>query len=227
MYRLAASIAIPCLSFATPAAADCRVSGLIAKVITPPNSEIPDGGGFVVAAIAHHDGALAPGDAAVRPKWHARIGSTAITPTIELLAPGLATYRVTKTGSSSLEDDSGEVVGRATIASTKRDRLAAPRVRGLRYERSPNTMHSSEIVTAELDEKIPDGALAIVVSDLKGKPRSFHVIQPGKPITPYYRFDCTPLPNGTIASHKGDRVTLSWVDAAGRKSPESAPITIR
>ncbi|MBA3499454.1 MAG: hypothetical protein H0T65_03720, partial [Deltaproteobacteria bacterium] len=49
----------------------------------------------------------------------------------------------------------------------------------------------------------------------------------GSVFYPYLQRDCLTLPNGTVPSKKGDKVTLFWVDAHGRKSAFTKPMTIK
>ena len=55
------------MALAADARADCDVSGLVARVLTPTNTIVPGDGGIVVAAMVDERGKLDPGDAASAP----------------------------------------------------------------------------------------------------------------------------------------------------------------
>jgi len=78
-----------------------------------------------------------------------------------------------------------------------------------------------------LDGPPPAGVVALVLADAKGKPRSFGLVaDAATEIQVYAHGRCGVVPNGTVESSIGDKVTLFWVDASGRKSPASKAMTI-
>jgi hypothetical protein len=67
----------------------------------------------------------------------------------------------------------------------------------------------------------------MVLADAKGKARSFGVVsKDDKEVTVYAHPRCGVVPNDTVESKVGDRVTLFWVDASGRRSPASKAVTV-
>ena len=226
MYRLAAFVVASIALVSSSAAGDCAFSGLAAKVITPANAIVPGDGGIVVAAVTDHHGALSPGDEAVHPGWRLRVGPDLLKPPIEVIAPGLAIYRVAVANAFKveLENDKHEVVGTVRPARGSGDPLAAPQLKRAWFE--PNhSRHGSERVGVEVDGAVPATAIALVVADAKGTPRSWTLVD-GQALYPYTSASCLALPNGTIGTKAGDTITVFWVDAGGRRSAASKPIHV-
>lgn len=213
------------LALLLPAAADadCALIGLTPKVLSAPDVAIADGGGIVVGAVSEDRAPLDNGDIAVQTDWKFVVPKGTITPAIESLAPGLAVYKTTA-DTVELQNATGEALAKATRAA-KRDKLAAPKIKEIRYD-APISRRSVVKVEVTLDGTAPPGAIALVLADAKGKARSWTKAE-GTVLTPYYQRDCLALPNGTQPSKKGDRVTLFWVDASGRKSAFTKPMTIK
>lgn len=213
------------LAFVVPghADADCALIGLVPKVLSAPDVVLADDGGIVVGAIAEDRAPLDRGDVAVQKAWRYVLPRGAFEPGIEALAPGLAVY---KTGAVVLDlrNGKGETLARATRGG-KRDKLAAPAIKSIRYD-APISRRQVVKVEVTLDGQVPAGAIALVLADAKGQPRSWTKAE-GTVLTPYYQRDCLTLPNGTVPSKKGERVTLFWVDASGRKSAFTKPMTIK
>jgi hypothetical protein len=227
MLRLALAVVVAALALpARPATADCAFSGLSAKVVTPANTIVPGDGGIVVAAVADLHGTLSQGDEAVHPGWRLRIGSDVLAPPIEVIAPGLAIYRVAVANAFKveLETDKHEVVGTVRPARGSGDPLAVPQLKRAWFE-SNDGRHGHERVGVELVGAVPATAVALVVADTKGTPKSWTLLD-GGPLYPYRSASCVALPNGTIGTHAGDTITLFWVDAGGRRSAASKPIKV-
>jgi hypothetical protein len=205
-----------------PAFADCALWGLEAKPLTPPGTAIPQDGGIVVGAVPEPSGKLEPGDVALQVRW--RIGGA--KPTLVSLAPGLAVMRVPP-GKGAVVDASGKPVIEVKTTGTKRQPLTAPKVSAIVYEKRARR-RSMERVLVTLDD-VPKTAIAIVLSDAKGTPRSWQPIkQPtdGKAVAAYLQTDCQALPNGTVPSRAGDVVTVQLVDELGRVSAATRPLKI-
>ena len=200
--------------------------GLAPKVLTPAGTVVPGDGGIVVAAVAEQRGKLDPGDAAVRPDWRLRVGSDVIKPPIATIAPGLAVYRVAVANAydAKLEDGAHAVVATVKPARRGGDALPAPRFKRIWYAEQ-HSRHGNSAVSVELDGEAPAGAIALVLADAHGVARSW-TRTGGLVLSPYSSPDCVALPNGTIPSKDGDRVTLFWLGADGRVSPATPPIAI-
>ena len=214
------------LALAADAHADCAVSGLAARVLTPASTVVPGDGGIVVAAMNDRSGKLDPGDAAVQPGWRLRVGSDMIKPPIATIAPGLAVYRVAVANAydAKLEDDHHVVVATVKPARRGGDALAAPAIKRIWYLEQ-HSRHGGTAVTVELAGDAPTGAVALVLADAKGTPRSWGPAG-GTTLSPFSSPDCAALPNGTIPSKAGDKVTLFWLGADGRVSPATKPLVI-
>lgn len=209
------------------AAGDCAFVGLTPKVITPADTVVPGDGGIVVAAMPDGHGQLAPGDAAVR-SWKLRIGGDTVKPPVDVIAPGLAVYRVAAANVFKVElvTETGEVVATVKASRTTGEALPAPSIKRARFERVGNR-HVSQHVAVELAGARPAHVVALVLADAKGTPKSWTTIADATTeIFPYNARDCQALPNGTTPTKSGDTVTAFWVDAGGRRSPASKPIVV-
>ncbi len=197
--------------------------GLTAKVVNA-DTAISQDGGILVAASREAQGPLDKGDVAVHLDWRFRGATGLVKPTIEMIAPGLAVYRLPATGPIVLEDAKHSVVAKATGVAAAKERPAAPRVTSIRYT---NLLHrrSRTMVTVTLDAAPPAGTVALVLADGKGVPRSWGFVT-GAKVDVYSSGDCVALPNGTLPSTSGDKVSVFFVDDAGRKSDASKVTTI-
>ena len=202
--------------------ADCALMGLVPKVLTKAETLAPDGG-IVVGAVSQDRGPMENGDIAVQTAWKFVVPKGTITPTIESFAPGLAVYK-TSADAFELQDDAGTSLAKATHGD-KRDKLAAPKVKSIKYD-APISRRSVQRVEVTLDGAVPAGVIALVLADAKGKPKSWGLAE-GSVFYPYMHRDCLTLPNGTVPSGKGDKVTLFWVDEHGRKSAFTKPVVIK
>jgi hypothetical protein len=226
---LALAAAITLLSPSSPAeAAPCAITGLSPKVLSRPGVTIPSDGGIVVAAESGPGGKLAGGEVAEQKGWRFRVRSGRIAPTsIDIIAPGLAVYRLpARADAAVLEDDAHAVVARAQLSKDARPRLPAPKIKQVLYAVSRGGRRTSTMVTAELDGTAPSDAVALVIADASGKPRSWAHAQGGSSLWLYAGGGCSMKPAGTEISNPGDKVILFWVDAAGRTSAPTKALTV-
>jgi hypothetical protein len=229
MHRLVLVIILAVLGFVPSVArADCAMWGLAPKVLTPASALVSRDGGIVVASIPEARGKLDPGDPAVQSSWRITIAGDSIKPPIDVLAPGLAVYRVAVANAFKVELTNGDKV-LATVRPTRDriDPLAAPKVTRVWFE-DARSRHSITRVGVELEGDAPAGAVALVMADDQGVPRSWALAGAGKGRTlyTYSSGDCLALPNGTIPSKAGDKITLSWVDSTGLRSAATKPLQI-
>ncbi len=231
MLRLALLASLPVLARSPVVSADCAFVGLSAKALTP-SGAVPADGGILVAAVPDEAGKLDPGDAALKAPW--RFKNVAVNPSWRSLAPGLAVM-VVPTKATELIDTTGKLVLTVKATDAKPTTvLGAPKISAVTLE----PMHSrrqSERITVSFDD-VPAGAVAIVLSDTKGKPRTWKLIEatkptsgrPAKPIVlPIYGAGrCTSMPNGTLPSKAGEAVVVQFVDQFGRLSPASRSIKV-
>lgn len=206
------------LSSSHLAGADCDMVGLTPMVISPPASTIT--AGVVVGSIGLQRAKLEPGDVAVQPGWRLKKGK----PAIKTIAPGLAIYGVT--ADDELFDAAGKSLFKIKVG--KAAALPAPTVTKATHSGKRGGYHEPERVKLELASPLPPTAVAVILHDAKGTPRSWWTTSAGaKEIYGFYQLDCTPLPNGTVPSAVGDAIKISYVDAGGAVSPLSAAIMIK
>jgi len=214
-------------ALAPAAEAKCARWGLKADVLTPTGAAIAADGGILVGAVEASDAALDSGDTASQPGWRLRIGSAVATPTQVPLAPGLVLYRLPANATEGrLIDDHRATVGTVTVGP-KTATLGAPKLKRIGRDARGGRRPSSRI-TVELAAPAPIGAVILVLADAKGKPRSWGKLTATGEIK-ILAFDqgrCRVLPNGTVESKPGERVTAFFVDASGRKSPLSAAVAV-
>jgi hypothetical protein len=170
---------------------------------------------------------LASGDAAVQSGWRFRIDGAVQAPKIETLAPGLAVYRPPgKATRAQLEDGGKTVLVKVGFGQDKPLALAAPKVKTITH-RAARGRRPFARIEVELGEAVPPGAVAIVLADAKGTPRSWGRVDAGNArAVALDRTRCSVLPNGTVESAPGDKVMVFWVDRGGRRSPASSAVAI-
>ncbi|CAN5922569.1 hypothetical protein BH11MYX3_BH11MYX3_08710 [soil metagenome] len=211
------------LASSAPASAKCAMSHLRPKVIT--TAPVASGGGILVATEQVSYDVSDRGDA-TQPTW--RFAGTQTAPTIDIIAPGLAVYRL-PAGARSVKLVAGKTtIATAATSTAKPATLAAPKVRSIRHDQSLGR-RASAFTRVTLDGAVPAGMVALVLADAKGTPRSFGLIErdpAATEITVYAHSRCGVVPNNTIESSIGDKVTLMWVDQSGRVSPASKVVTV-
>jgi len=208
------------------AAGDCASAPLQAKVVTKAGAEIPSDGGILVASTYTSGPVAEKNEDAVQSGWRLR-GKKLTAPKIDVLAPGLAVYRVVFDGPAAveLEDADHKVVATVTASKAKATAIAAPKVKSLVFTQTMSR-HSSQVATVQLSADPPAGATALVLVGQKGKATSWGEVVPGRVQAPYAHDDCAMLPNGSSAPVAGEAVTLFWVFPDGRRSEASAPVKV-
>lgn len=204
------------------AEAKCAMSHLRPQVLT---KEASAGGGIVVATEQVPYDVKDEGDA-VQPTWKLRMAGATSAPKIDVIAPGLAVYRLPAASGDATLLDGTTVIAKVTTIKTQPVQLLAPRVKGVRHEKTVGRRSSAYTIVA-LDGSAPEGVVAMVLADGTGKARSFGLVTKGaKEITVYAHPRCGVVPNDTVESAPGDKVTLFWVDASGRVSPATKAISV-
>lgn len=219
-------LALASLVALVPSAADayCKsVTGLAPSIASPSGFDLPADGGIVVGAFGA-DVPLPTGDPAVQTGWRIRTDGGRETPRIVTLAPGLVVYRAsTRAGRIELEDERGESLAWVRATNRKRPVLAAPDATAAEVVFGGGTVR----IGVELATKAPKEAIALVLADRNGTPRSWSLVQRGSTKQHAYAQNrCQVVPNGSVLSQAGEQVTFFWVDRAGRVSPASKPITL-
>ena len=204
------------------AEAKCAMSHLRPQVLT---TQASAGGGIVVATEQVPYDVKDEGDA-VQPTWKLQIGGATSVPKIDVIAPGLAVYRLPAAAGDATLLDGTTVIAKVTTIRTQPVQLVAPKVKGVRHEKTVGRRSSAYTIVA-LDGAVPAGVVAMVLADTKGKARSFGLVEAGaKEITVYAHGRCGVVPNDSVESKPGDKVTLFWVDASGRVSPATKAVTV-
>lgn len=167
---------------------------------------------------------LPTGDPAVQTGWRVRTVAGIETPSLATLAPGLVVYRsAARSGRIELENDQGESLAWVRATRRKQPALAAPDVTSAEVVFAGGTVH----IGVELATKAPKEAIALVLADSKGTPRSWSLARPGWTTqNAYAQNRCAVVPNGSVLSQAGEKVRFFWVDRAGRVSRASQLIAL-
>lgn len=209
------------------AAANCARMHLQPRVLTASVAVPVDGGGIVVGTqnVPYDQPELGE---ALQKSWGFLTGRDISQPVITVLAPGLVVYGVQPNTRTTGElNDGTKVIAKLTLTRSKVAKLPAPKVKAIRHEQPPNRRWSPR-TTVTLDGSAPADAVAVVLVDGKGNARSWREVKAGAAeVEVFGRGRCEVLPNGTLASRVGDKVTIAWVDRYGRLSAASKAVTIQ
>jgi hypothetical protein len=207
--------------------ADCAFWGLAAKVATPAKTSLTGGGGILVYADPVVDAPLTDNDVAMDAKFTLRDGST---PKKTKIAPGLVVYEMPFVDQSTPVElfDGKKVVGSVIGDKSKVAQFPAPKLKSIALYERRHMMHSSDTIEMELDGDLPADVWGVVIVDAKGKARAWNAIDPkDKKVVVYNRWDCRALPNGTVPSKIGEKVSVFFVNAHGRTSDRTQLMTIK
>lgn len=192
-------------------------------------------GGVLVRSTTNFDfsNGEEPGAAnAINKSWRFSDGAKQYEPTLVTLAPGLVLYLPPKgvTGALTLLDGKVERA-KVTIGTDKPALLAAPEATSARMVKVPVRWGHLLQVHA-VTKSTPAGAVAVVVFVTKNKKpvaRSWKLVDPSKTefIVAGTEGRCDPGTPGEVLSKAGDKIQLAWVDAHGRLSALSKPVTIQ
>lgn len=228
MLRLVAPVlATLAVASSSPAAADCAMYGLIPTPLTPDGTVLPPDGGILIGAIADLKGTLDKGD----PTLTAYQWKGGATMKARSLAPGLSVLPAQT--STVVVDAAGKQVLVVKHTNDKHKKLEVPKVSGVTHEKKLSRRNVERLLVAF--DHVPIEAVAIVISDATGKPRSWGRIEPVPPtaspakpiqIAGFASHDCKALPNGTVPSKAGDAVIVQFVDGLGRLSPATKPFKV-
>ncbi|MEO7097489.1 MAG: hypothetical protein ABI175_29780 [Polyangiales bacterium] len=186
-----------------------------------------DGGALVVATVATFTGDN-EGEA-LQPTWTFKTGATKAAPVTTSPAPGLVVYALPK-GVTSAELFDGKAARAKVTRGTKMipPPLEAPALKTIQRTQSAlrrGTTNTHTVVT--LSGPPPAEAAALVVADDKGTARSFGIIDTGEAnVTVYSQVRCSVVPNGTVDSQIGDKITLRYLDKRGRLGAATKPFAI-
>jgi hypothetical protein len=193
-------------------------------------------GGVLVRSTTDFDfshGAVPGAANAINKTWRFSDGAKQYEPTLVTLAPGLVLYLPPNgvTGTLTLVDGKTERA-KVTIGSDKPALLAAPEAKSARMVKVPVRWGHLLQVHA-VTKSVPPDAVAVIVYGLDKKKkvvaRSWKRLDPTKTdfIVGGTEGRCDPGTPGEVLSKAGDKIQLAWVDAHGRVSPLSKPVTIQ
>lgn len=221
---IVAAVAMPAI------ASPCPVTGLDARVMTPAGAVIEDGGGLIVSAVSGV-GVYDPKRDPLRPaSWHLMGTDPRATATIETIAPGLVVYRLPAgTGAVSLLGGTRTLLTVRRSADRDASLLAAPMPTSIDWSRDLGfrDIHEDRIVV-HLIGAAPRGAVAMVAYGEDGTPRSWGEVQPNAADVVVFASPgrCQFLPEGVVESQPGQRISVAWLDASGRRSARSALVEV-
>jgi hypothetical protein len=215
MVRLAVVVAaVVALSPSAARAGACARPDIQHIALTKDGAELAKGGGVVVTTE----------DSAKPPKWQFTSGTQHAPAKVRVIGPGLVVLEPPAAGAWTLQDDKGKPVVKVKSAATDPKPLDAPKLKSLLFSSSTSRRGTSTGVSATLVGAAPAGAVALVIFDDKGTPRSFAALQglpPSPMISVFSSGSCTVKPNGTVPSKLGDNVGVAWLDASGRLSAQT------
>ena len=235
MLRFTALVALSSLvTTSAPVAAKCAMDKLRPKILTASVAVPVGGGGIVVGTESVSDDIVGDdvvGDGeAVQPTWGFLTGRDLSKPVITVIAPGLVVYRVQPTTRTTGElSDGSHVIATLTVTKDKVAKLPAPKVVSIKQASARvGSTGRSTTTSVQLAGTAPADAVAIVLFDAKRSARSWREVTAGEAVVEVFHHGrCEVLPNGTIESKIGDKVTVAWVDKYGRLSTSSRVVAIK
>jgi hypothetical protein len=210
------------LASASVADGRCRTTPPPIAVLTAPGATLSTGGGVVIYS-----------DTGKLPAWRAHGGKPLDHAAVTAIAPGL--FRIAApAGDLTLDGADGKPVITVHRAPTGHDlpALAAPHLVSVDSSEKNSPVRVQRVI-AELDGHAPVGAIALViyaVGDHGNVALSWADLRVAPPAENIYIMfaasHCEPAPEGAAAALGGEHVVVAWVDASGRESPPSAPVTV-
>ncbi len=215
----------------TPASASCAFVGMIPSVLTRRDTNLPADGGVLVGYGYGNDNDGEPRGADPSDvKWTATAGTTVVPLSRTALAPGLSVYRppasVTAFKLAGKTKAHGSYTHEASSAPTT---MAAPVATSVTSKTTSGFRSMTTTTTLRLATPAPADAVAIIAYDAAGKA----LLYAGLPDTHDKVLDVqltqtgghcgTPHPDGEGAL--AGKISFAYVDAFGRLSPKSKPIT--
>jgi hypothetical protein len=216
----------------TPADASCAYVGMIPNVLTRRDTKLPADGGVLVGYAYGNDddggprGSADPSDV----KWTATNGKAKVALTRTELAPGLSVYRpaanVRAFKLAGKTKDHGSFTHEANSTPTA---MPAPAPKTLTSKTTDSFRSMTTTTTLKLSTAAPADAVAIIAYDETGKALLYSgLADTHDKILEYEIYESgghcgTPRPNneGALVG----KITFAYVDAFGRLSPKSKPVT--
>jgi hypothetical protein len=225
-------LALVLLAAARIARADCAISELGPELLTRAGAKIPADGGILVGWNASTDRKTPSKGDPSQQSYKASAHGKSVSLVSASLAPGLTVYRPRPALVGAL---SVKALVDVTFDKGKGAALPAPDVTAVALTEGKARYGVAYTTATAAVAAVPDAAVALVIyatADDEHVPISF-----GRPAhdktgaTTVVVFegahDCETLPPAMRAPVAGDEVELAWVDAFGRLSPLSKPVTAR
>ncbi|MEP6861929.1 MAG: hypothetical protein ABJE66_14980 [Deltaproteobacteria bacterium] len=217
----------------TPADASCAYVGMTPNVLTRRDTKLPADGGVLVGYTYGNDNdGEASGADPSDVKWSATNGKAKVTLTRTELAPGLSVYRPPVTVSAfklvGKTKEHGSYTHEATSAPTA---IAAPVAKAIKSKTTEGFRSMTTTTMLKLSTAAPAEAVAIIAYDDTGKALLYATLADTHDKILDFEIQetgghCgTPRPTGE-GSLVG-KITFAYVDAFGRLSPKSKPVTAR
>lgn len=227
MRRLLAAVVLTSLAATSaPVDAKCARMHQQPKVLTA-SVELPVDGGGIVVGTQNVPYDLPDQGEALQKSWGFLTGRDLMQPVITVIAPGLVVYGVQPNMRTTGELTTGsKVIAKLTVTKDKVAKLAAPKVKAITHVMARGRFSAATNVA--LDGSAPADAIAMVLFDGNGAARSWREVPPlATMVEVYGNRRCGVLPNGTIESKAGEKVTVAWLDKYGRLSAQSKLVAIR
>jgi hypothetical protein len=219
------------------ATADCARSELGPELITRAGAKLPADGGILVGWSASTD-YKKPANS--DPSQHAYKASGPGGKTVSLvmasLAPGLTVYRPKPVLAGALSVKDGKaVLVEVTVEKRKTAALPAPDVTAVTLTSAAARYGETYSIVTAAVASVPDSAVALIIygqGDDEHVPLSFgrpaHDKQGATTVVVFTgAHNCSTVPGAMRAPAAGDQVELAWVDAVGRLSALSAPLSAK
>jgi hypothetical protein len=215
----------------TPAEASCAYVGMSPVVLTRRETKLPADGGVLVGYVHSNDNDFEPdGPDPSRVKWTVTNGKATVTLTRTQLAPGLSVYRpaaaVTAFKIAGKTKDHGSFTHETTSTPTA---MPAPVAKAITSKTTEGFRSMTTTTTLKLSTAAPADAVAIIAYDDTGKPLLYSSLaDTHDKILEFEIYESgghcgVPHPEGE--GSLAGKITFAYVDAFGRLSPKSKPVT--
>jgi hypothetical protein len=192
----------------------CFSGPMRAQIIALPRAKIAGSGGVIVAS------------GSKLPDWRFRDLNRIVRPHVVKIAPGLAIYHPPPLAGIEivLENENHGALLRTERALGIEATAAPPRVRSI--------TKSARAVLTDLEDKVPARAIILFASRISGDglvPLTWVSVVAGQSVGIdlwHSPGSCEHTIEGWLEPKLGDKIVLQWVDAAGRISEPSTPITV-
>jgi hypothetical protein len=215
----------------TPADASCAYVGMMPNLLTRRDTKLPADGGVLVGYTYGNDndgeaGGADPSDV----KWTATNGKAKVTLTRTELAPGLSVYRPPANVSAFKLAGKTQQHGSYTHETTSTPTaLAAPVAKAITSKTTEGFRSMTTTTKLKLSTAAPADAVAIIAYDDAGKPLLYATLaDTHDKILEFEIYESgghCGTPHPTAEGSLAGKITFAYVDAFGRLSPKSKPVT--